>query len=149
MKRSKFIQGLTLLSFIFLLTAFVLYRMGKFDGYFSNSNSQYQTSPNGGSIGQQPTDTVPKRAQDSSARLMLSSSKSMVLIDQKLSPRDSIKLTKKLDSLRQHDKAMMSSSKSSVIFTPPKFKISDTFRYIIPDSIKNKKLYKPDNTKKH
>jgi hypothetical protein len=119
MKRSKFIQGLTLLSFIFFLAAFVLYRMGKFDSYLYSNNSQFQTSPNGGNIGQGPTDTVPRKAMDS-VKVMMYSTKSMVLIDKKPRFLDSIKQKKRLDSINKRPrKIMMSSSKSGYIFTIP------------------------------
>lgn len=80
MKHSTIIKGLTLFSSIFLVLCFLFYRAGKLDGGLSKDSSANQTSPNGGTITSNKTDTL-KSKKDSTSRLRLSSSKSMVLAE--------------------------------------------------------------------
>ncbi|HLG40441.1 MAG TPA: hypothetical protein VI461_12265 [Chitinophagaceae bacterium] len=137
MKKSRLLQGLTLLSFLFFITVFVLYRAGKFDSYLSHARSQLQTSPNGGNISVK-TDTLPGLLKDSSDRPMLSSSKLVIPADQKLSFMDSVKQKRRLDSLTKKNKRiMMSGSKSGQIFIPS-FKLNS-------DSLKSDNLKKIKN----
>jgi len=110
---------MTLLVFLFFITAFVLYRAGTFDKYLS-SESSVQTSPNGGNVSTGGIDTLPKTTKDSShsQRLMLSSSKSLVLIDRKLSLSDSISLKRTIDSANDlRKRIMLSSSKSGHVIS--------------------------------
>jgi hypothetical protein len=51
---------LALLSFITLITAFVLYRAGVFDKYLTGNSYSIQSSPNGGAMNN-TTDTLPQK----------------------------------------------------------------------------------------
>lgn len=93
------IQGLTLTSFVVLMSTFVLYRGGYFNAYL--------TSPNGGVAPQKeiaPQDTTKKKKR------IISSTKSgrVIEIDEPILPADT---TKPLQ--------IMGGSKSGVIFIPP------------------------------
>lgn len=128
MKKSKFIKGLTLLSFVFFITFFLLYRVGKFDSYLSNKNPSLQASPNGGAINSMLIDTLPKI--DSSERVMLSSTKSVIVINlKKYSFFDTLKKKKPrvvyVDPTKTKE-VRMSSSKSGKIFSP----IEPPFTYV-------------------
>jgi len=147
MKRSRFLQGFTLLSFLFLLTAFVLYRLGKFDNYLSSERSRFQTSPNGGNVVQELTDTIPRVISDSSARLLLSSSKSIVVaeklirrIEKRPNYIDSIRIKRMMDSVYKKKIVLMSSSKSGYIFDASSIK---------PDSNIVRQFLRPDTVKRH
>jgi len=114
MKHSKFIKGLTLLSFAFFIIVFLLYRIGKFDMYLKNEKSSLQTNP----IFSNQSDTS-KPKMDSSQKLMMSSSKVLILTDKRTGFSDSIKNTLQSDTFRLKEQVIMSSSKSAIIFKPP------------------------------
>lgn len=75
MKKNAIIKAFTLLSFLVLISFFLLYRMGKFDTYFIDEEPTIQTSPNGGKI------TTSTTNYDSTKRTRLSSSKSIILTE--------------------------------------------------------------------
>ncbi|GAB2807682.1 hypothetical protein [Ferruginibacter profundus] len=130
-KYSRFTKALTLFSFTFLISAFLLYRSGNFDTYFSANGASLQTSHYGGTIKAAMLDSVLHVAMDSSERLMLYSSKSMVLLKPRVNYYDSIKKKKKVQELPTPP-VMMSSSKSGMIFTPKETKLFiDTTRFDI------------------
>jgi hypothetical protein len=121
MKKSKLIQAFTLFSFIFFIIAFLLYRTGKFDRYFSNEKYQYQTSPNGGNVNSVKTDSLSSLKDYRTKRTRLSSSKTVILTDDRLLLSDSIRKITLADSVkRKNEVIMMSSSKSGPVFKPVK-----------------------------
>ena len=117
MKKSPWIKALTLSSFLLFITAFVLYRSGKLDTWFDKEEPSIQTSHNGGSIADNTMDTTKPVVPDTTPRLMMSSSKSMVLTDKSKRYKDTIGLKKKVDSIKR-ETILMSSSKSGIIFKP-------------------------------
>jgi hypothetical protein len=128
-------RGITLLGFVFLLTSFLLYRMGKFDVFINNNLSPVQTSPNGGAINTTTADTS-KPQKDSAERLRLSSSKSVVLIEKKPLQVDSTKKKYGLDDKKMKEMELLSSSKSGYVFKP-RYPAKDSLR---KDSLKKQML---------
>lgn len=116
MQHSTLTKALTLLSSAFLITAFLMYRAGSFNAPLSAKKSQLQTSPNGGTIKPGKTDSLVIPKMDSVSFLRMASSKSMVLIEPQPGFWDSIKPKRKTVSVKKT--VTMSSSKSSIIFTP-------------------------------
>jgi len=120
MRKSNLIKGMTLLSAVSFVTIFLLYRVGKFDHYFSSTS--LQTSTNGGAMSSNYIDTIPKI--DSTQKIMLSSSKSIIIIDQKRYRFIDTLKTKKTRVLyfdptkTKPTEVIMSSSKSGKIFSP-------------------------------
>lgn len=127
MTNSKFRKGLTILSSLTLMICFLLYRTGKFDKYFTNKNITIQSSPNGGAANSSYIDTSIKK-KDSADKLLLSSSKSIILTDQRQTRLDSLKSLFK-DSLTEQERLLLYSSKSGIIFKP------DETVHIRPDSL--------------
>lgn len=112
MTQSIFIKGLTLFSFVFLIGVFLIYRAGKFDTYLEINNSTLQTSHNGGAITSSKTDSL-KSKKDSTQKLRLSSSKSVVITGERYFFTNPINKKPKTDSVKR---LMLSSSKSAIIF---------------------------------
>jgi hypothetical protein len=138
-KHSRVIKALTLFSFTFLITAFLLYRTDSFDTYLSGKGSGLQTSHNGGVIKparldstvESNMDSTVESNMDSTERVMMYSSKSMVLIKKKVNFYDSIKKKEKVQQLVVPP-VMMSGSKSGMIFTPKGTKlVIDTTKFDI------------------
>jgi hypothetical protein len=134
MDKTKIFKGLALFNFIALLTLFLFFRNDSFDKYFNSDKNL--TSPNGGTPTKLSKDTITQK-KDSLQRQRLSSSKSLVIIDNLKLDKDTTKITK--DSitinLTEEEKRLMYSSKSGIIIDPKLFK---------PDSLK----LKPKNSKK-
>lgn len=143
MQKSYFIKAFILLSFISLITLFLLYRTGKFDKYVLNERSELQSSPNGGFIPSNKKDTT-KSKNYFADKLRLSSSKFIILSDKTPSFLDSAKKRIKLPYIQPPNEQMMSSSKSAIIFTPITFKPLKSIRFLIDslnnDTTKNKKI---------
>jgi hypothetical protein len=83
MKFKKLFQGLTLTVFLLLLTSFIAYKTGKLDKYLisgDNSKEQQIASQN------LPIDSPKVKKRDTVRQnpAMMSTSKSMVIIDQKV-----------------------------------------------------------------
>ena len=117
MRQSKLIKGVTLFSFLILITTFLLHRVGKFDTIPTNERSSLQTSCSEGIINTSQGDTLgPKN--DSLQKLMLPSSKVVILTDKKYSFPDSTKKKTRTSYPRPKKVEMMSSSKSGIIFKP-------------------------------
>lgn len=108
--------------------------MGKLDDLIPGKKTTLQTSPNGGSINTTKADTTKPLKKDSTERLRLPSSKSMIMIDKK-KPANSDS-TKKNKEKKLKELEIMSSSKSAMIFRP-RIKSSDTLKI---DSLKNRKV---------
>jgi hypothetical protein len=99
------IQGLTLTSFVVLMSTFVLYRGGYFNAYL--------TSPNGGVAPQKGNIVVQDTTKKKKKRIISSSKSGRVIeIDEPVSPADT---TKQLFP----NINIMGGSKSGVIFIPP------------------------------
>ena len=110
-------KAVALFSSVSLVILFLLYRVGGFDQAFSNASTHLQTSHNGGAINGMARDTI-RRPKDSIDHLLLSSSKVLILTDQKLTFPDSLKNLHDNPSISKKEIDMMSSSKSSIIFNP-------------------------------
>jgi hypothetical protein len=112
MQRSKILKGLALLSSVFLVTLFLLYRSGKLGEPFMKGDGNFQNHHNSEVFSAIFTDTVPDAKDSTIPRLMMPSSKSMVLTEPKTSDRK-----KKRDSAKLKKKnLLMGSSKSGRIF---------------------------------
>lgn len=88
MKSSKLIKAATLLSFAFLIISFVAYRSGVFDKFLTkNKNSSALSYEPQTSAGVTPIDSPIVETHDSTkvSPTMMSTSKSMILIDDKFS----------------------------------------------------------------
>jgi len=133
MKRSRlFIQIPTLLLFVSLIAAFLLYRTGKLDNWLSPDRGAVQGSPNGGVIGASGSDTIPTPYTDSlrKLRMRMSSSKSMTLADPPVYDtfllRKAMEEQNRIDSITNRNKQAgvtdqrMSSSKSLILVKPRK-----------------------------
>lgn len=88
MKKSKTIKILTLFSFIILLSGFIAYKSGTFDKYFNNENDGPQTLNSEQVINSElvPVDTSTVKQMDTIKvnPTMMSTSKSLILVDQKI-----------------------------------------------------------------
>ena len=111
MKPSNLLKLLTLVIFISLLTAFLLYKSGRLEKYFDAGKPQSGIKsgavPENTAQTSYHSDTVP-RVTDSVQKLVLSSSKSMVITDRKQPRKDSMK--------NKPPKIKLSSSKSGIPF---------------------------------
>jgi hypothetical protein len=117
MKKSPWLKAFTLSSFLLFITAFVLYRSGELDAWFDKEEPSIQTSHNGVTIADNTMDTTKPVVTDTARRLMMPSSKSMILTDKAKRNKDTIGLKKRIDSIKR-ETILMSSSKSGIIFKP-------------------------------
>ena len=128
MKRSVFFKTIAVLNFIVLFTIFLLYRNGLFDNYFYKDNNNTFTSHNGGVSAKRVVDSVQSRIDSihRSQRIRLSSSKSLVVIDNldgnPIADSTHVRPTAKEKEIMQRPKpGMMYSSKSGMIVEPNMF----------------------------
>lgn len=128
----KIFKGLALLNFIGLLTLFLFFRSGSFDNYIHNGKENSLTSSNGGTPTKVLKDTSTQK-KDSLQRPRLSSSKSLVIIDNLKLDKDTSKIAKEI-KLTKEEKRLMYSSKSGIIIDPKMFKV-DSVKF----NSKNKK----------
>lgn len=125
MKRSSLLKGTIAIFFFSSIIFFVAFRSGKLDDYFYSDN--IQTSPNGGPLSNQLTDTIPKKTDtipavpDSISRIhMMSGSKSGMIVtpemisDANKAPKDSVRRFGVPDTTRLR----MYSSKSAMVIDP-------------------------------
>jgi len=143
MRKSKPIQVLALLSSAMLLTVFLLYRVGKLDGYLAANTAELQAGNNSTVIAS-AKDTI-KPLTDTQL-LLLSSSKSMILIDRNKPFPDSLKPKPKvIYPFKAQSPSIMSSSKSAMIFELPVFYDSTTLKLskLFIDTTKPKVKIKP------
>ena len=166
MPKPKLIRGLTLLLFLSFITAFVLYRSGKFDRYLAGAESDIQSSPNGGSMATVPIDTIPRFIKDSTQKTILSSSKYLYPtitprlhvkpVETKYDLFDSVKMTELIRSMDktpqkrkilwsgsksghiiyEDDILFMSSSKSTQVFSAPRKKLEPPILKYNRDSLR-------------
>jgi hypothetical protein len=100
----RLLKASTLLVFVSLIALFVLYK---------SEYAPRQTSPNGGAAaGTTKDSTTPK--QDSSQKLLLPSTKVIILTDLFPLPGDTVRMKKRRDSFYKSQR--LSSSKSGIIF---------------------------------
>lgn len=143
MNKKTVFKTIALTNFVVLLTAFVFFSNGSFDKFFNDKSTIKLTSPNG----ETPVETIKGstiKMADSVQMQRLSSSKSLVIIDNLKLKSDTIKPNQ--DSIKinltEQERRLMYSSKSGIIVDPKIFqKIS------FPDSSKTnkKKLKKKRN----
>lgn len=138
MKKSKIFKVIALVNFIALLTVFLLYRNGSFDRYIFNDANNNFTSPNGG-VGAKNNNDSTKVKTDSLLRQRMSSSKSLVIIDNvKLkddttkSKKDAVRIQRKQEPIR-----MMSGSKSGAIIEPKLFNVDSMYIELRPQKKKS------------
>jgi len=122
MIRTKFLKILTSIIFTSLTSAFILFRMGKFDEYLSAESSIVPTSNDNEVIAVDKTDTIPPLQADSISNIIMSSSKSIVLIDKKRRYLDTSGIKKKPAPVKLSKTEMLSSSKSAIMIDPEKKK---------------------------
>ena len=80
MKTSKILKALTLVGFVVLLTSFIVFKTGSFDKYLNSGNEQLNN------LQSMPLDT-PSAKKTDTTRLnpaMMSTSKSGIILDQKI-----------------------------------------------------------------
>lgn len=133
MKKNILVKGLTLLGFVLLLSLFILYRMDRLNPSALPSPPANDQLLAKNSLA---ADTIPPALRDSLLRLLpdsirrqhmlLSSSKSIVVIKEKSSFLDSV-VKRMADSMARR-KWMMSSSKSVIIVDPAQ-KLIDSAPY--------------------
>lgn len=112
MLRTTLIRTLTLISFASLIILFLLYRSGR----LFSAEKELQTSHNGGVLVTARQDSLPKKTNKRAT--MLPSSKTMVLVDEEEKMmQDSLKQKKEAINF-QLPKDLLSSTKSTIIFSP-------------------------------
>jgi len=129
MAHFKLVKAFTLLSFTFFIALFVAYRTGRLNSYLSDDSNTIQTSHNGGPIKTPQKNKQDSIKRDSIKKLMLSSSKVIILTDKNKYLFDTTKRSKQIRRQAQ-DKYLMYSSKSGIVFTPnsPKAHFPDTLK---------------------
>jgi hypothetical protein len=138
MKKSKILKFIALVNFIALLTVFLLYRNGSFDRYIFNDTNNNFTSPNGG-VGAKNNKDSTKVKTDSLLRQRMSSSKSLVIIDNVKLKVDTTKPKKDTANIKRKDKQtrMMYSSKSGAVIEPNRFKAESMYIELRPQKKKS------------
>ena len=112
-------KALTLFSSLSLVALFLLYRVGTFDNLSLINHTSLQTSHNGGNINPSAIDTT-KYKKDGTKPLMLSSSKSLILTEEKPAFVNSPKKKTFTYKYPKSETEILSSSKSLIIFKPQK-----------------------------
>jgi hypothetical protein len=121
---TKFLKILALIIFISLISAFILFRMGKFNDYFYRESSIVQASNNSEVIAVNKTDTISPQRPDSINNIIMSSSKSIVLIDKNRHYLDTSGRKKKPAPIKLSKTEMLSSSKSAIMIDPSKINLN-------------------------
>jgi hypothetical protein len=111
MRKATIIKAATLFSSICLVLVFMLFRIGVFESSDSKGNS-LQSSPNSGRMMSMERDTVPV---DSANLRILSSSKSIILVDPKTPPKSHKYKKLSSDSAKKKDTYLWT-TKSGRIF---------------------------------
>src|SRR5687767_12136030 len=111
MNKSNIFKFIAVVNFIALLTVFLFYRNGSFDSYLYNNTDNNFISPNGGVVAKNNKDTT-KAKTDSLQRQRISSSKSLVIIDNVKFKADTTKPKKDTTNIKrkQEQIRMMSGS---------------------------------------
>ena len=136
MQNSKILKGITLVSFISLMSAFLLYRGGYLDSFIYNKNKRKVIQENEAVLKKVNESISAKK--DSLSPTRLSSSKSIVLTDNNLFVDDTA--NKKADTLEltKEQIQLLSSSKSISPIIEPTLFIPDTTNRM-PESKTGKK----------
>ncbi|HTE10552.1 MAG TPA: hypothetical protein VK645_06270 [Chitinophagaceae bacterium] len=130
MQYTKLIKGLVLLGFIFSITGFLLYRMGKFDNYFQNKKSYLHINADDSAANTNKNTTLNNTLQDSS---LPSLSKSVLIDNNKTEVPGG---GNGADSLKLKERIMMSGSKSGILIRPEQLNVNKLHFF---DTIKIKK----------
>lgn len=126
MQHSPFIKTVTLLSFLSLISVFIIYKGGYLDNFFDEEGSMLQTSTNGGNLSQNNTiASTNDHAQKAETRL--SSSKSIVITNNISFSSDTPPKQTDTPTYTEEELKLMQSSKSGYIFKPA-FKGTDSLK---------------------
>jgi hypothetical protein len=146
MKKITIIKAFTLLSFLFLIGIFLLYRVGKFDTYLFTEEPVIQSSHNGGKI------TTLTINSDSTRLTRLSSSKSMIITDRNRPLTPSARgvqiTTARTTNPDSTYRARMSSSKSLVLIDNDPFIINQKKRAYLSYMLTYRFTYFQDSLRK-
>jgi hypothetical protein len=138
MNKSKFLKGFALINFTVLITLFLLYSNGSFDDFQINDNKL--SSPNGGTLTSAKKDTGNAKMDSAQKqKISLSSSKSVVLIDNIKFKKDTFKTIPDSNHPQLEKVIYMHGSKSGRIFEPPK---------VVPQTRKQKRQQKKAEKRK-
>ncbi len=141
MPKSTLARSITLLSSVSLVIVFLLYRTGGFEDKPQYREEHIQTSHNGGAIKTNLPDTAEKK---STKKMMLSSSKSIVLpVEETSSPDTLQKDTSKIPPALPKEAYLFSGSKSGHIFYP-----DSSFKATLESVLKIKKPKKKNKKRK-
>ena len=110
--KHKLIRFTAIMTFISLISAYVMYRSG-----IIADEDIIQLSPNGGVVNSVKTDTSAHKPNFDNMTIM-SSSKSMMVLDLQKITKDTIQSNQEPDSVIKKRIEIMSSSKSGIIFPP-------------------------------
>lgn len=138
MKKSNIFKFIAVVNFIALLTVFLLYRNGSLDSYIYNDKDNNFTSPNGGVGAKNNKDTTNVKT-DSLRQQRISSSKSLVIIDNVKLKTDTTKPKKDTVNVKRKQEPirMMSSSKSITIIERKLFTADNIFIELNPQKKKS------------
>jgi hypothetical protein len=132
---------LAVLSFVTLISAFVLYRAGVFDKYLTGKSYSIQSSPNGGAMNNK-TDTLTPEKKDSAQKVYAEKLKNI---------REGKSVKKDTIESATWDPLYWSGSKSGPIIKPSDFKKQTVDSTKVLDSSQRKKIdsiMKSEGTKK-
>lgn len=137
MKKSNIFKFIAVVNFIALLTVFLFYRNGSFDRYLYNNTDNNFISPNGGVVAKNNKDST-KVKTDALQQQRISSSKSLVIIDNVKLKADTTKPKKDTTIKRKQEPVrMMSSSKSGAIIEPKRFDADNIYIELRPQKKKS------------
>lgn len=136
MKKNKLIKGLTLLCFVLLIGAFILYRTHTIEPGLSDNTMPALINTFPEDTGKPVLKDTLSRAKDSARHVFMSSSKSIVVTE----PRrklDTLQWRRKIDSAERRKLYMMSGSKSGRVVDPATTKrLIDSIRASKRDTLK-------------
>lgn len=121
MERKSLRKLLALSSFFLLISLFVLFKSGSLGQFLS---AGMQTSPNGGAVNTIKADSTAKAKEDSVSRLRMSSSKMLVIVDNRTAKK--AKKQAHADSVARAKRMRMPGSKSAMILDPSVLNNADT-----------------------
>jgi hypothetical protein len=137
MKKSNIFKFIAVVNFVALLTVFLFYRNGSFDRYLYNNTDNNFISPNGGVVAKNNKDST-KVKTEALQQQRISSSKSLVIIDNVKLKADTTKPQKDTTITRKQEPiSIMSSSKSIKIIERKLFTADNTFIELNPPKKKS------------
>jgi hypothetical protein len=138
MSYTPLIKGLVLISFVSLISIFILYRMDRLNAFFKSEPSHIQASPNSDAFDSAKADTMQPSTIDSLQKLRMSSSKSILIFDKNPNLLDTIKRKYKPSANKNENPLMFSGSKSGPIIRQGDIRFFlDSLK---KDSLKNQKI---------